>query len=65
MAERRFRLALEFRDHVLGQDFAEFHTPLIERIDLPDRALCENDVLVERYQFAEVFRSQPFHEDRI
>jgi hypothetical protein len=50
MAERRLCPALEFGDNALGQHFAKFHTPLIERINLPDSALCENDVLVERYQ---------------
>ena len=56
MAERRLCPALEFGDNALGQHFAKFHTPLIERINLPDSALCENDVLVERYQLPKNFR---------
>jgi len=61
----RALLAFEFGDNALGQHFAKFHTPLIERINLPDGSLCENDVLIECYQLAENFRRQLFCEDRI
>src|SRR5665213_1285344 len=42
----------------LRQNFAQFHTPLVERIDLPDRTLCKDAVLVNRYEFAQHFRRQ-------
>jgi hypothetical protein len=48
----RFRLP-QFRDDTLGQDLAKFHAPLIESVDLPDRALGEDAVLVKRNQFAQ------------
>ena len=65
MIERRLGLALEFRDNTLGQDFAEFYPPLIERVDLPDGSLRENDVLVKCYKLAENFRRQPLGKDCI
>src|ERR1700758_1323500 len=43
-------LAFEFADNLLGQNLAEFHAPLIERIDLPDRSLGEDAVLVQGNQ---------------
>src|SRR5262249_14142937 len=49
---------LQLRDDALGQHFAQLHAPLVERVDLPDRTLRENDVLVERHQRAEDFRRQ-------
>src|SRR6266496_6599164 len=48
VAERRLGLALEFRDDALGQYLAQFDSPLIERVDVPDDALGEDAVLVER-----------------
>jgi len=50
---------LELRDNALGERLAEFHAPLIEAIDAPDRALSENAVLIERDQLAERLRRQP------
>src|SRR4029077_11616130 len=50
--------AFQFPNDPLSKCFAEFHTPLIKRIDLPDRALREHDVFVERDQFAQGRRRQ-------
>lgn len=46
-------LALEFRDNSLREHLAQFYSPLVERVDLPDCALREHGVLVERDQLAE------------
>ena len=57
--------ALELGDDPLRQDFAELDAPLIERVDVPDHALDEHAVLVERDQLAEHFRRQPVDQDRV
>jgi hypothetical protein len=46
MAQRGLCLALEFLDNTLGQYFAKFHAPLVERVDIPDGPLGEDDVIV-------------------
>ena len=65
MAESRFLLALEFRDNPLGQLLAQLDAPLVERVDVPDRALGKDAVLVEGDEFAEGFRSEPLGENRV
>ena len=40
--ERWFALAFQFRNDPLRQHFAQLHAPLVEGIDLPDRALREH-----------------------
>ena len=47
------RRAFQFRNDPLGKCLAEFNAPLIEGIDLPDRALGEDEVFVERHEFAQ------------
>jgi hypothetical protein len=48
MAQRGLCLALEFLDNTLGQYFAKFHVhaPLVERVDIPDGPVGEDDVIV-------------------
>src|SRR5262245_48041304 len=65
MAERGLCLALEFRVNQLCTHLVEFHAPLIERVNVPDRALGEYAVLVKRDQLAENFRREPIGEDRV
>ena len=65
VVELGLRLALELRDDALGQHLAQLDAPLVERVDVPDRALGEDAVLVERDQLAERLRRQPFGEDRV
>src|SRR5262249_56151769 len=48
-----FRRALELGNDALRELLAEFDAPLIEGIDLPDRALSEDAVLVERHQLTQ------------
>jgi AsmA protein len=59
------RVALQFGHDLHRQHFAEFHAPLIERIDLPDRPLGEHVVLVERDQFAQHLRRQVLRQDHV
>ena len=56
--ELRLGRALELGDDALGQDLAQLHAPLIEGIDLPDRALGEDAVLVEGDELAQGARRQ-------
>ena len=51
--QRRLRAAAELRDDSLRQHFSQFHAPLVERVEVPDHALREHDVLVERDQLPE------------
>src|SRR6266704_804110 len=64
---RKLRLsgALEFGNNLVRQCFAEFYTPLVERVDVPDRALHEDFVLVQRDNFTQRFRRQAFREDSV
>src|SRR5207302_10155579 len=39
---------LQLRDDAIGQHFSEFDPPLVERVNIPDRTLNEDLVLVER-----------------
>ena len=52
------RRAFELGNDALGERLAQLHAPLVEGIDLPDRALREDAVLVERDQLAERCRRQ-------
>ena len=65
MAELGLGLALEFRDDALGQNLAEFDAPLIEGVDVPDGALGEHAVLVERDQLSQRRRGQSVHQDGV
>src|SRR6185312_4340806 len=51
-------------DGGLGQLLAQFHAPLVERVDVPDHALHEHAVLVKRDQAAQHARGQAPGEDR-
>src|SRR5437667_11799849 len=65
MAERGLRLALELRNDPLGEHLAQLDAPLIERVDVPDDALGEHAVLVERDELSERLRREPLGEDRV
>src|SRR4051794_21106837 len=43
----RLLRAVQFRQDPLREHLAEFHAPLVERVDVPDRALREHTVLIE------------------
>ena len=65
MLERRFFFALEFRDDSLGQLLAQLDSPLVERVDVPDRSLGEDAMLIERNQFTQSFGSELLGQDRV
>ena len=44
--QRRLVGLLKLRNDLLRQNFAEFHAPLIEGVDLPDGPLREDAVFV-------------------
>ena len=47
--------AFEFGNNFLGKHFAQLDAPLIERINVPNRPLRENAVLVQRNERAQHF----------
>ena len=47
MAERRSVRGLQFRQDALRQRLAQFHAPLVKRVDAPEGALGKDDVLVQ------------------
>src|SRR5882672_10177164 len=65
VAELGGGLARELGDDALRQYLAEFDAPLIEGIDVPDHALGEDAVLVERDQLSQRRRGQPVHQNGI
>src|SRR4030095_5892519 len=65
MLEIGFCIALEFRDNSLRQHFAEFNSPLIERVDIPDDALCENRVFVKSNELAQRFWCELVSKNRV
>src|SRR3984957_5112529 len=65
MRELGFLFALKFGDDALRQDFTQLDAPLIERVDVPNYALSEYGMFVERYQFAQGFWSQAFRQEGI
>ena len=52
VCETGFAGTLKLRDDAVGQHFPKFDAPLVERVDMPDRALHEDFMLVERDQLA-------------
>src|SRR5215469_18567578 len=59
------RRALELRNDVLGERLTQFDTPLIKRINLPDRSLGEDAVLVQRNQLSECGRCQCIQQEGV
>ncbi len=57
--------AFEFGNDAVGQHFAELDAPLVERIDIPDGALDEDLVFVERDELAQALRCQPLSKDGV
>ena len=65
VAELWFRFGFQLGDDPLCEHFAQFDTPLIEAIDVPDHPLHEHGVLIERDQLAEHGRRQPLGQNRV
>ena len=57
MLKLRLLDAFQLGNDAFGQDLAEFDAPLVEGIDVPDRPLGEDAVLVERDQLARASRA--------
>src|SRR4051812_11999762 len=53
VAQVRVGWRLELRHDAERERLAQLHTPLVERVDPPDRALREDAVLVEGHQASE------------
>src|SRR5436305_13930080 len=47
MSQLRFFGTLKLRDDAVSKHLAQFNTPLVERVDIPDGPLREDFVLVE------------------
>src|ERR1700678_1805157 len=60
-----FRSALQLRHNPLRQGFSQLHSPLIERVDAPDRTLREYAVFVKRNQRAQSSRRQLLRQDHV
>ena len=54
----------QFRIDRLAQHLAQFDTPLIERVDLPDNTLSKRLVFVQRKQRPEAVGRQRVEQDR-
>src|SRR4030095_8596995 len=65
MFEIGFCIALEFRDDSLRQHLAEFNSPLIERVNIPNDALRENRVFVKSHELTQYFRRELVGKDRV
>ena len=65
MGQFGFGDALQFGYDALSQHLAEFNSPLVERVELPDRALCEDNVFIQSDQFAENFGGEPVGKDSV
>ena len=61
----RFGFALKLGNDALGEGFAQLDAPLVKGVDLPDHALGEDAVLVERDQFAQHFGSEALGEEHV
>src|SRR5262245_20713418 len=59
MLESGFRLAFELRNNALRQDLAQLNAPLVEWVNVPDDALSEYSVLIQRNELAQRFRREP------
>src|SRR5581483_3825473 len=55
----------KFGDNAVGEDFAKLNTPLVERVDVPDGALNEDFMLVERDQSAQRLWREPIRENGV
>ena len=65
MLQLRRGRAFQLRNDGLGQHLAQLHAPLIEGIDVPNRALGEDIVLVKCDQSTQRPRRQLVGQDRV
>ena len=55
----------KFREDLLGELLAEFNTPLVVAVDVPDNALREDLVFVHGDESAKAFRAHVVHHDGV
>ena len=65
MLEVRIVFAFEFWNDPLRKQLAELNSPLIERINVPNRALRENGVFVKSNETAERCGGEPLGQDGV
>src|SRR5579862_2208740 len=65
VTQNRLSFAIELGNDLLCKYLAEFNSPLVERVDVPNDALNENRVLVQGNELAQRFRRQPFRENHV
>ena len=65
MLELGLFVALELGDDALGKHLPQLDSPLVERVNLPDRTLGENTVLVKGDEFPQRRRGQLLKEERV
>ncbi len=65
MLQLGFGITLELGDDPFGQDLAKLDAPLVERVDLPDRALGEDAMLIECDQGPEHLGREAFSQEDV
>src|SRR5258705_9208574 len=65
MIELGLRLALQLRDNALSQHLAELDSPLVERVDIPNHPLGENEMFVKGNELTEHFWCEPIGKNRV
>ena len=55
----------KFRENLLRELLAEFNTPLVVAVDVPDNALGEDLVFVHGDECAKAFRAHVVHHDGV
>ena len=65
MPQRGHLGAFQLRSDPRRQRFAEFHTPLIERINLPYHSLCKDTVFVKGDKLAKGLRSEALNKNGV
>ena len=58
-------LTLQFGKNPVCQSFAEFDSPLVERVDVPDNTLSEDGMLIKSHQLSQRFWSKTLSENRV
>src|SRR5215813_7317527 len=65
MCEIGFSVTLKFRDNALRQSLAEFHAPLVERVNIPNNALGEDRVFIQGNELTKRFRCELVRKNRV
>src|SRR5678815_467387 len=65
MIETGLCRTFQFRNNALRQNLPQLYAPLVERIEIPDDALREDVMLVERNQLPQSRGCEPFSEDHV